>query len=65
MQSDVGFVAQQTGNHQFCTVTDGVDGTVFDDNTLVADEQGLERSDDPPQVGFCKMAVRSAKHTEE
>ena len=34
---NVGFVSEKSGDHEFGTVTDGVDGTVLHYNTLVAD----------------------------
>lgn len=42
----VGLISQEPRNHQFGSIADGVDGAVFDDNTLVADQEALERTDD-------------------
>jgi hypothetical protein len=46
--------SEETGKHELRTVTNGVDGRVLDDKTLVAGQQGLEGSDDSTEVGFCR-----------
>lgn len=53
VDGDVGFVAEQTRDHQLGTVADGVDGAILDDDALVAGEEGLQRADDTAQVGLC------------
>jgi hypothetical protein len=42
--------SEQTGKHELGSVTDGVDGRVLDDESLVAGQQGLEGSDDSSKV---------------
>jgi hypothetical protein len=52
VELDVGFVTEETGDHELGTVADGVDGRVLDDDALVAGEEGLERADDAAEVGL-------------
>ena len=50
MHFDIGFVSQQTGNHEFGTVADGVDGGVFDDYAFEVGQEGFEGTDDTAEV---------------
>ena len=45
-------VAKETGDHELGSVADGVDGTVLDNDTLVASKEDLERSNDSTKVRF-------------
>lgn len=56
MHLNVGLVSQQAGNHELGTVTDGVDGRVFDNDTLKVGEEGFEGTDDAAEVGFYPSA---------
>ena len=49
--------SQQTRQHQLGTVADGVDRAVFNNNTLVAHQETLERSNDLAQVGLVAVVV--------
>jgi len=49
---DVGFVSQESGNHELGSVADGVDGGILDHESLVSGEEGLERSNDSSEVGL-------------
>lgn len=46
------FETEQTGDHEFGAVADGVHGAVFDDDAFVGGEEGFEGADDAAQVGF-------------
>ena len=50
-------VAQETGNHEFGTVADGVDGAVLDDDALISSEERLQRADDAAEVGLITSVV--------
>jgi hypothetical protein len=45
-------VSEESWDHELCTVADGVDSAILDDDSLHTGEEGLERSNDTPQVGF-------------
>jgi hypothetical protein len=54
---DAGLEAKQTRNHQLGAVCDGVNGAVFDDDTLVRREKRLEGRDDLAQIAFVAVIV--------
>lgn len=49
--------AEETRNHELCTVADGVNSAVLDDNTLVGCEKTLKGTDDPAQIRFVALVV--------
>ena len=53
VERDVRLVAEQAGDHELRAVADGVDRAVFDDDPLVAREQGLEGADHASEVRLC------------
>jgi hypothetical protein len=50
MHGYVRLIPQKTRDHEFGTIANGVDSTVFNDNALVAHHQALQWPDDAPQV---------------
>ena len=52
MHRYVRFVTEEARNHEFCAITNGVDGTILHDDSLVAHHQGFQRLDDTTEVGF-------------
>lgn len=57
VELDARLVAEQTGDHELGTIANGVDGRVFDDDTLVGKQECLERSDRSSQVRLVVVIV--------
>ena len=47
---DIGFISQNTWQHELRTVTDGVDRSVLDDNSWVVDQKDLEWHNDSSEI---------------
>ena len=47
---DVGFVTKDARQHKLCTVANGIDRSVFHDNSWISGKQNLKRHDDSSQV---------------
>jgi hypothetical protein len=52
VESNIRLVSKQTRDHEFGTVANSVDGAILDYDSLVANEERFQRSDDSAEVRF-------------
>lgn len=57
-------VSEETRNHEFSTVANGINGAILNNDTLVTNHQTLERSNDPPQVRLYPTEKTTCQQTD-
>jgi hypothetical protein len=57
MVLDPGLISEKTRKHEFSTIADSVNGAVLDNQTLVANKEGLQRRDNLAQVLLVVLVI--------